>query len=166
MATIFVTSIFHLGGTFVRNDDGELVYQDGRTEKFNPMDVDFVNYGGLVKLLGSIGYLKFKRLKWFDFTEDHLESGLHPLDRDAQIDEMGYESAEDELYKPPPEAAATETESEDDGGARKKGNVKGKRIVVSEKKRTPTKVVDQKGNGVMKNRLQQGWLQQELETFL
>ncbi|MED6154763.1 hypothetical protein PIB30_115849, partial [Stylosanthes scabra] len=52
------------------------------------MDVDFVNYGDLVKLLESIGYLRFKSLKWYDLAEDHLGMGLHPLKGDADINHM------------------------------------------------------------------------------
>ncbi|MED6176683.1 hypothetical protein PIB30_090587, partial [Stylosanthes scabra] len=52
------------------------------------MDIDFVNYGDLVKLLESIGFNKFKKLKWYDFVEDVLERGLHPLNGDVHINEM------------------------------------------------------------------------------
>ncbi|MED6193916.1 hypothetical protein PIB30_023581 [Stylosanthes scabra] len=52
------------------------------------MDVDFVNYGDMVKLLESIGYPKFKRLKWYDFTEDHLGLGLYLLAGDDDINHM------------------------------------------------------------------------------
>ncbi|MED6144550.1 hypothetical protein PIB30_016595 [Stylosanthes scabra] len=52
------------------------------------MDIDFVNYGDSVKLLKSLGYPKFKRLKWYDFVDDDLERGLHLLEGDAEINEM------------------------------------------------------------------------------
>ncbi|MED6225124.1 hypothetical protein PIB30_090686 [Stylosanthes scabra] len=52
------------------------------------MGIDFVNYSDLVKLLESIGYSKFKCMKWYDIVEDDLERVLHKLKWDKQINEM------------------------------------------------------------------------------
>ncbi|MED6168200.1 hypothetical protein PIB30_009702 [Stylosanthes scabra] len=56
MASIFVKPGFHVGGRFGRNEDGVNVYVDGQIEKFEVMDIDFVNYedlAGLHKLEGD-----------------------------------------------------------------------------------------------------------------
>ncbi|MED6135666.1 hypothetical protein PIB30_048825 [Stylosanthes scabra] len=159
------------------------------------MDIDFVNYEDLVKLLEGIGYNKFKCMKWYDFAKDSLERGLHPLKGDAHINEMwehilknlefvdefhiyvkhevnipiptnaseeepnvetvvvdedtfdsssssfsdngGYESADNELYKPSPQVFAMDTESEDKVIIRKRGIAKGEKPMMAEKRRTP-----------------------------
>ncbi|MED6213473.1 hypothetical protein PIB30_093786 [Stylosanthes scabra] len=79
MADVYVKPVFHVGGSYVKNDYGLLIYADGKVEKFAPMDIDFVNYGDLLKLLEEIGYKNVKNMKWYDFTEDDFERGLHTL---------------------------------------------------------------------------------------
>ncbi|MED6189868.1 hypothetical protein PIB30_100225 [Stylosanthes scabra] len=88
MASIFVKPVFHVARRFLRTEDGVYVYDDGKTEKFAPMDIDFVNYGDMVKLLEEIGYNKFKKMQWYDFAEDDLEARLHKLEGDSDINAM------------------------------------------------------------------------------
>ncbi|MED6206871.1 hypothetical protein PIB30_030641 [Stylosanthes scabra] len=88
MDSVFVKPIFHVHGRFVRNDYGVYIYADGQAEKFDSMDIDFVNYGDLLKLLEGIGYKKIKKMQWYDVAEDDLEAGLHKLEGDADINAM------------------------------------------------------------------------------
>ncbi|MED6220752.1 hypothetical protein PIB30_047830 [Stylosanthes scabra] len=57
VTTIYVVPVFHVGGNLVRNDDGDLVYEGGRVEKLEDMDDHDVNFGDLVKLLASLGFI-------------------------------------------------------------------------------------------------------------
>ncbi|MED6223711.1 hypothetical protein PIB30_076703 [Stylosanthes scabra] len=182
MEDVYLAPVFHVGGKLVRNEDGVLVYEGGAMERFDSFDFDLVNFGDLVKLLEGIGYIAEKTLSWYDFTEDILEHGLHPLKGDAHVKKMrehilrnlefangeyhiyvehavsvptpaeepappteetivldhdessasstddgGYESTEDELYKPP-KGMIDEDDTETDGEvhSRKKPSKKGK----------------------------------------
>ncbi|MED6116410.1 hypothetical protein PIB30_100131 [Stylosanthes scabra] len=65
-----------------------VIYANGKVEKFDPIDIDFVNYGDLLKLLEEMGYKNIKKMKWYDFTDDDFERGLHTLNGDADINGM------------------------------------------------------------------------------
>ncbi|MED6111842.1 hypothetical protein PIB30_056118 [Stylosanthes scabra] len=73
---------------FGRDEFGVYEYVDGTVHKLEKMDIDFVNYGDLVKLLESLGYPKFKCMKWYDAAEDDLELRLHKLEGDKHVNEM------------------------------------------------------------------------------
>ncbi|MED6121285.1 hypothetical protein PIB30_028659 [Stylosanthes scabra] len=119
METIYVAPVFHVGGHFGRTEDGVYQYLNGSVEKFEAMDVDFVNYGDLVKMLESIGHKKFKNIEIAsEFhiyvehevdvpipVEDSPTPNVEPVQVDADsssptsaIDDRGYDSVEDELY--------------------------------------------------------------------
>ncbi|MED6212170.1 hypothetical protein PIB30_080611 [Stylosanthes scabra] len=195
--------VFHVHGRFVRNDYGVYIYADGQAENFDPMDIDFVNYGDLLKLLEGIGYKKIKKMQWYDIAEDDLEAGLHKLEGDADINAMcehlmrnfgltdefhiyvehevdipvpasdegepnvepvlmltssssddgGYESVEDELYKPRGEDIASETDTESEIKPVKKCKAKAKKKnEVGAKRRITTTKDEEKGKGVRKGK--------------
>ncbi|MED6172523.1 hypothetical protein PIB30_050830 [Stylosanthes scabra] len=124
MGDIFVVPIFQHGGSFVRNPLGELEYVNGLVERFEEMDLDYVNFGDMVKLFERLWYTKYKAVYWLVKNAPELETGLNELEGDAgasgqpiNLDETtsssedGYESAEDEANKvasqPMPLAPAT-----------------------------------------------------------
>ncbi|MED6211459.1 hypothetical protein PIB30_073820 [Stylosanthes scabra] len=88
MGDTFVVPIFHHGGSFVRNPLGELEYVNGLVERFEEMDLDFVNFGDMVKLFEDLRYTKYKAVYWLDKNAPELETGLNELEGDAGIREM------------------------------------------------------------------------------
>ncbi|MED6165225.1 hypothetical protein PIB30_097552, partial [Stylosanthes scabra] len=185
MATIYVVPVFNVGGYLVRNEAGDLVYAEGRVEKFEEMDIDHVNFGDLVKLYESLGFVSHQKMHWLDKNAVDFEAGLYKLDGDNGIHDMchnlmvnigasnefhiyvehsidvpipapapdpapapppaqahasapasnidlqdtsgddGYESAEDEVYKPPP--YGYEGDSDSDESMEVRGRGKGKK---------------------------------------
>ncbi|XP_072086128.1 uncharacterized protein [Arachis hypogaea] len=100
----FVVPIFHHGGHFVRDNKGVLLYINGKVSKFPEMDIDLLCFFDLKTLFKSLGYHDYKAMFWFDNSTSDLESGLHPIEGDAQINELraykekNKESPEFELY--------------------------------------------------------------------
>ncbi|MED6154654.1 hypothetical protein PIB30_114664, partial [Stylosanthes scabra] len=88
MGDTFVVPIFHHGGSFVRNPLGELEYVNGLVERFEEMDLDFVNFGDMVKLFEDLRYTKYKTVYWLDKNAPELETGLNELEGDAGIRDM------------------------------------------------------------------------------
>ncbi|MED6163771.1 hypothetical protein PIB30_083236, partial [Stylosanthes scabra] len=80
--------IFHHGGRFVRNANGDRRYVDGQVTRFSAMDVDFVNKGGLLELAKEIGYIKINEMFWQEHVGINFEAGLHSLVGDKEINEM------------------------------------------------------------------------------
>ncbi|MED6142772.1 hypothetical protein PIB30_000332 [Stylosanthes scabra] len=76
MATLWVVSVFHYGGRLERNENNELVYNDGYVEKFEELNVDHVNFDVLVELYKSLGFRGFTRLFWRDWNAVNLELSL------------------------------------------------------------------------------------------
>ncbi|MED6164592.1 hypothetical protein PIB30_091662 [Stylosanthes scabra] len=66
MATIYVVPVFNVAGNFVRNEAGVTVYEGGKVEKFEEMDIDHVNFGDLEKLLQTLGFMTYKRMFWLN----------------------------------------------------------------------------------------------------
>ncbi|MED6114466.1 hypothetical protein PIB30_080464 [Stylosanthes scabra] len=88
MGDTFMVPIFHHGGSFVRNPLGELEYVNGLVERFEEMDLDFVNFGDMVKLFEDLRYTKYKAVYWLDKNAPEIETGLNELEGDAGIREM------------------------------------------------------------------------------
>ncbi|MED6195102.1 hypothetical protein PIB30_034842 [Stylosanthes scabra] len=186
MDDIFVEPMFNVGGWLVRNDDGLLVYDGGTTEWLEKIEVKSVNFNVLVKMLEGLGYKSYKVMHWYDFLDEHLETGLHRIYGDAEFyiyaehdvnvpriagagesiaepvvlddvkgsststDNGGYESAEDELYKPPAAVDDDETDSDVEGRARAKKARRGKRgPIVTGKSKSANANPTEKGKGVL-----------------
>ncbi|MED6114259.1 hypothetical protein PIB30_078620, partial [Stylosanthes scabra] len=155
MATIYVVPVFNVGGYLVRNEAGDLVYAEGRVEKFEEMDIDHVNFGDLVKLYESLGnefhiYVEHS----IDVpipapapdpaptpppAQAHASAPASNIDLQDTSGDDGYESAEDEVYKPPPYGYEGDSDSDDsiEVRGRGKGKKKGKAVagIVSPKKK-------------------------------
>ncbi|MED6141657.1 hypothetical protein PIB30_105643 [Stylosanthes scabra] len=52
------------------------------------MDLDFVNFGDMVKLFEDLRYTKYKAMYWLDKNAQELETGLNELEGDAGIRDM------------------------------------------------------------------------------
>ncbi|RYR79072.1 hypothetical protein Ahy_A01g003940 [Arachis hypogaea] len=131
----YVVPVFHHGGHFVRDNQGVLLYIDGKVNKFPKMDIDLICFFALETLFKGLGYLDYKAMYWFDPKAPDLERGLHPIKRDLEINhlrenkQMNQETDEFYLYfdhpimVTPPEDinlnfdadADVEEESSDDG---------------------------------------------------
>ncbi|MED6173055.1 hypothetical protein PIB30_055703 [Stylosanthes scabra] len=88
MATIYVVPVFHVGGKLFQNEDGVLVYEGGKVEKVEEMDIDHLNFGDLVKLLETLGFITHKRIFWLEANAIDLEDGLNLLDGDRSVRDM------------------------------------------------------------------------------
>ncbi|MED6208976.1 hypothetical protein PIB30_050100 [Stylosanthes scabra] len=60
----------------------------GKVEKLEEMDIDHVNFGDLVKLLETLGFMTHKRMFWLDGNAIDLEIGLNLLDGDGSVRDM------------------------------------------------------------------------------
>nr|XP_029144759.1 uncharacterized protein LOC112710546 [Arachis hypogaea] len=149
-----IVPVFHHGGSFERDEDGALFYRDGSVETFPPLDIDYVNFKDLEEMFKGLGYTSYKQMYWYDGSFLDLESGLHVLKGDKEINEMcdkkmenvesdllviyfehdvsqpvygpdvvevdspssndGYETTEDEPYKPPPTGLESDSSSSDE----------------------------------------------------
>ncbi|MED6107483.1 hypothetical protein PIB30_014581 [Stylosanthes scabra] len=88
MATIYVVPVFNVGGNLVRNEAGVIVYEGGKVEKLEEIDIDHVNFGDLEKLLETLGFMSYKKMYWLDSTAFDFETGLNLLDGDDSICDM------------------------------------------------------------------------------
>ncbi|RYR59700.1 uncharacterized protein [Arachis hypogaea] len=88
MAEYFVVPVFHHGGKFVRDSEGYMSYMDGKVKRFPPMDLDYVNFFDLVVLFKELGYVEYKEMYWYDILASDIESELHPIKGDHEINEM------------------------------------------------------------------------------
>ncbi|MED6213793.1 hypothetical protein PIB30_096794, partial [Stylosanthes scabra] len=84
----FVAPVFHHGGRFERCPNGDRYYVDGKVERFEAMDVDFVFKKALEELAKELGYIKLKNMFWHEHTLVNFEAGLHRLIGDREINEM------------------------------------------------------------------------------
>ena len=83
-----IVPVFHHGGWFERDEDGALFYRDGSVETFPPLDIDYVNFKDLEEMFKGLGYTSYKQMYWYDGSSLDLESGLHVLKGDKEINEM------------------------------------------------------------------------------
>nr|ACN78494.1 unknown [Arachis hypogaea] len=131
----YVVPVFHHSGHFIRDNQGVLLYIDGKVNKFPKMDIDLICFFDLKTLFKGLGYLDYKAMYWFDPKTPDLERGLHPIKGDLEINhlrenkQMNQETDEFYLYFDhpimviPPEDinlnfdadADVEEESSDDG---------------------------------------------------
>ncbi|MED6148579.1 hypothetical protein PIB30_054385 [Stylosanthes scabra] len=86
-------SFLHIGrepkpNSFVKDNKGELVYINGSVKKFNPMDIDMINYSDMKKLFGEVNTEPFKAMYWYDPTSPDLEAGIHTIYGEKEIIEM------------------------------------------------------------------------------
>ncbi|MED6177483.1 hypothetical protein PIB30_098529 [Stylosanthes scabra] len=84
----FVAPVFYHGGRFERCPNGDRYYVDGKVERFEAMDVDFVFKKALEELAKELGYIKLKDMFWHEHTIVNFEAGLHRLIGDREINEM------------------------------------------------------------------------------
>ncbi|KAK4283379.1 hypothetical protein QN277_000333 [Acacia crassicarpa] len=84
----YIVIVYHHGGLLVRNDDGVLVYINGRVDQLPEVDVDFVNLKDLETILKGYGYEKCARMMWLKLDKPDLEHGLQPLCLDSNIKAM------------------------------------------------------------------------------
>ncbi|RYR24287.1 hypothetical protein Ahy_B02g057784 [Arachis hypogaea] len=88
MSECLVTPMFHHGGNFTKDSEGNLSYMHGKVHRWPPMDVDLINYFDLVVLFKELGYVKFKAMYWCDMTASNIESGLYQIHGDKEINEL------------------------------------------------------------------------------
>ncbi|MED6139385.1 hypothetical protein PIB30_083350 [Stylosanthes scabra] len=84
----FVVPVFHREGDLTRDENGLRVYLIGNVKRFDEMDIDFVNHGGLVKLLKELGFKTHKSLYRYDDTLVDLDFDWHKIEGDEQINQM------------------------------------------------------------------------------
>ncbi|MED6119862.1 hypothetical protein PIB30_015605 [Stylosanthes scabra] len=84
----FDVPIFHHGGKFERDINGDRYYVDGKMERFKALDVDLVFKKALEKLAKDLGYMKLNDMWWHEHTSINFEAGLHKLIGDKEINEM------------------------------------------------------------------------------
>ncbi|XP_025649566.1 uncharacterized protein [Arachis hypogaea] len=93
--TDWVIPVFQHGGSFVKDNKGELLYINGNVKRFPPLDLDLVNYFDLKKMFEELGYHAYKKMYWYDPTAPSYEAGLHPIYGDKEIREMCDKKRED-----------------------------------------------------------------------
>ncbi|QHO31490.1 uncharacterized protein DS421_8g241950 [Arachis hypogaea] len=93
--TDWVIPVFQHGGSFVKDNKGELLYINGNVKRFPPLDLDLVNYFDLKKMFEELGYHAYKKMYWYDPTAPSYEAGLHPIYGDKKIREMCDKKRED-----------------------------------------------------------------------
>ncbi|MED6144275.1 hypothetical protein PIB30_014135 [Stylosanthes scabra] len=79
--------VFHHGGRF-EEVDGVLCYLDGSVKRWQAMDIDLVCFFDLKDFLNELGYKKYKKLLWHDTRDPDLNTSLHHIKGDAEINEL------------------------------------------------------------------------------
>ncbi|QHO52270.1 uncharacterized protein DS421_2g38000 [Arachis hypogaea] len=82
-----VVHVFHHGRNFKRNAQSKLEYVVGKVKKWPPLHIDLVNFD-FETLLKELGYTEYKTIFWFDSMAPDLESGLHVIRGDVEINDM------------------------------------------------------------------------------
>ncbi|RYR26471.1 hypothetical protein Ahy_B02g060713 [Arachis hypogaea] len=84
----FVVPVFYHGGHFVRDNKGVFLYLDEKVKKFSKIDVDLICFFDLQILFKELGYLNYTTMYWYDVTAADLESGLHSIKGDLEINQL------------------------------------------------------------------------------
>ncbi|MED6118772.1 hypothetical protein PIB30_005911 [Stylosanthes scabra] len=80
--------VLHNGGRFDRKLDETISYLDDSVKRWNPVDIDLVCMYDLEDLVKEAGYQKFNKLLWHDISDPILDTGLHEIKKDADINAM------------------------------------------------------------------------------
>ncbi|MED6176435.1 hypothetical protein PIB30_088203 [Stylosanthes scabra] len=80
--------VLHYGGRFDRSSDGVLSYLDGSVKRWMPMDIDLVCFFDLEEFVKEVGFQKWEKLLWHDLSDPNLDTGLHEIKYDADVNAM------------------------------------------------------------------------------
>ncbi|MED6149501.1 hypothetical protein PIB30_063189 [Stylosanthes scabra] len=85
--------VLHYEGRFDRSNDGVLSYLDGNVKRFRPMDIDLLLLSDLEGFVKEVGFGKWEKLLWHDLADPKLDTGLHEIKDDADLNETTYNQA-------------------------------------------------------------------------
>ncbi|MED6163848.1 hypothetical protein PIB30_083980 [Stylosanthes scabra] len=80
--------VLHYGGRFDRSSDGVLSYLDGSVKRWKPMDIDLVCFYDLEEFVNEVGFQKWEKLLWHDLSDPNLDTSLHEIKGDADLNAM------------------------------------------------------------------------------
>ncbi|MED6111896.1 hypothetical protein PIB30_056524 [Stylosanthes scabra] len=119
--TELVVPVFQYGGSFVKDNKEELVYINGSIKKFDPMDINMINYFDMKKLFEEEIMEMCENKRQNQGTNEVYLFSDQPIIvdddfSDAEISDDdsydSYESVEDEPYKPPPPGYESDIDEE------------------------------------------------------